>query len=137
MIKKCIKGDVFETTLTHIAFAVNTEGYNDSGFAGKVSRIWPELANTGPKNLGDTMSKTIGGKTYHALVCHSLKIGGWSNTPKIVQECLNKLDVPETEPIATVLMGSGYVGRMSGADVEAIKKGMAHSNKTVVIYTLI
>lgn len=35
---------------TRIAFAVNTEGFNDAGFAGVVARnYWPELANTGPQ----------------------------------------------------------------------------------------
>mgnify|MGYP001602394008 CR=1 FL=1 len=58
MIVNTTRGDVFQAPHKHIAFAVNTEGYNDAGFAGAVSsRYWPELANTGTKKLGDALMK--------------------------------------------------------------------------------
>ena len=35
MVVKTIQEDIFNTEAKHIAFAVNTEGYNDAGFAGQ------------------------------------------------------------------------------------------------------
>ena len=72
MIVDTIRGNVFDTPHNHIAFAVNTEGYNDAGFAGQVSRQWKELSSTGGNKLGEVLSKKIGNKTFHALVCLSL-----------------------------------------------------------------
>lgn len=136
MIINTIRGDVFQAPHKHIAFAVNTEGYNDTGFAGAVSsRYWPELANTGAKKLGDVISKN-GDKTFHALVCHSLGGDGWKKTTEAVTRCLDSLDIPDDEVIAIVLMGAGMVGQMGGADVFSILGGMARSKKKVAVYTL-
>jgi len=136
MIVKRIKGNIFETQLNHIAFAVNTEGYNDSGFAGVVSsRYWSGLANTGNKRLGEVLHHTtLDGKTLHALVCHELKPNGWSQTPQMVEQCLNS--IPDNDEIAVVLIGGGLVGQMSGADVEAILSGMERSKKRLYVYSL-
>ncbi len=138
MIVDTIRGDVFQTPYKHIVFAVNTEGYNDAGFAGAVSsRYWPELANTGKKQLGDVLMYTVGDKTFHAIVCHVLNAKeGWYYTPVIVEKCLDQLDVPDGETIAIVLMGAGVVGRMGGADVFSILGGIARSKKKVAVYTL-
>lgn len=120
----------------HIAFAVNTQGYNDSGFAGQVSSvIWPELANTGGNVLGEVLSHKNGTKTYHALVCHSLDSGGWNQTPQIACDCLSKIDIPIDEEIAIVLMGSGLVGMMQGADVNAILSALEKSERKLVVFT--
>ena len=137
MIVDTTRGDVFKTPYRHIAFAVNTEGYNDAGFAGAVSsRHWPELANTGAKKLGEVMSKNGKNKTFHALVCHSLGDDGWKKTAETVTRCLDSLDIPDDETIAIVLMGAGMVGQMGGADVYSILGGMARSKKKVAVYTL-
>jgi len=41
MIVNMVRGNIFETPHSRIAFAVNTEGSNDAGFAGQVSsRYW-------------------------------------------------------------------------------------------------
>lgn len=140
MIVKTVQGNVFDTSLNHIAFAVNTEGYNDSGFAGAVSsRFWPTLSNIGPRKLGETLSfssKETDGKTFHALVCHSLEGEGWKKTPEEVVRCLDQLDVPTNEHIAVVLMGSGMIGQMMGANVPAILNGMKKSKKKLEVYTL-
>ena len=135
MIVKRVQGDVFKTHLKHIAFAVNTEGYNDSGFAGAVSsRYWPELANTGGNCLGEVLHHTSKGKTFHALVCHELKVNGWSQTPQLVEQCLDSIS--GNKEIAVVLMGSGFVGQMGGADVNAILGGIERSRKRVYVYSL-
>lgn len=50
MIIKTVQGNIFEAPFDHIVFGVNTEGYNDAGFAGQVaSMFWPEIENTGEK----------------------------------------------------------------------------------------
>lgn len=137
MIVSTIRGDIFKSWHKHIAFAVNTEGFNDAGFAGAVaSRFWPELANTGAKNLGTVISKNIKDRTFHALVCHSLGGEGWRKTGEIVTECLDSLDVPEEVVIGIVLMGAGMIGQMGHADIFSILGGMARSNKKVTVYTL-
>ncbi len=136
MIIDTVRGDIFGTDCKHVGFAVNTQGYNDAGFAGMVaSRHWPGLDNTGEKQLGEILSHMTAGKTFHALVCHSLDKGGWDKTAEVVTKCLDQLKIPEEEPIALVLMGSGPVGQAQGADVYAIMGGIARSKKSVIIYT--
>ena len=136
MITDTVKGNVFEAPHAHIAFAVNTEGFNDAGFAGQVARNWTELANTGGNQLGEVLTHEVNGKTFHALVCHSLGGNGWSKTAQTVTQCLDTLDVPDNETIAVVLMDAGMVGQMGGADVFSILGGMARSKKRVAVYTL-
>lgn len=138
MIVDTVRGDVFKSPHKYIAFAVNTEGYNDAGFAGAVSsRYWPELANTGKKQLGDVLRNTADKKTFYAVVCHSLEAkDGWHYAATIVEKCLNKVEVPDSETIAVVLMGSGMVGQLGGADIFAILGGIARSKKRVAVYTL-
>lgn len=138
MITNQVQGDIFAAPQRHIAFAVNVEGLNDSGFAGKVAeRFWPELANIGKNKLGKVLTRKEGEKTYYALVCHSLtKRNGWKTTPKVVRECLDKLRVPKDEEIAVVLMGSGPVGQLGGANVSAIVDAIDAAKKKVVVFTL-
>lgn len=139
MIKSQVSGDVFQSPQKHIVFAVNMEGNNDAGFAGQVSRhIRPELVYTGGNKLGDIISFTSQGKTFHAIVCHSLHSEiGWKQAPEIIEQCLNRLEeVPDDEPIAVVLMGGGFVGQMMGADIRANLAAMQRSKKTVVVYSL-
>lgn len=137
MIVDMVRGNIFECSYRHIAFAVNSEGYNDAGFAGQVSsNDWPELANIGQKTLGDVLSKEVEGRTYHALVCHSLRGDCWKRTPETVTKCLDSLKTPDDEIIGVVLMGAGMVGQICGADVFANIGGMARSNKKVAVYTL-
>lgn len=136
MIVDQVRGDIFEAPQKYIAFAVNAEGYNDAGFAAQVSaRIWPKLADTGGNQLGEVLKHRSGNKTYYALVCHTLDLDGWKETPRIALECLDKIDVPNNEEIAVVLMGSGPVGKLQGANVDAIFKGMELSKKKLVVYT--
>ena len=75
IIKNKQGNDILKGGETRIAFAVNTEGCNDSGFAGRISRsYWPELAYIGECELGTVLTKTSDdGITFYALVCHSLE----------------------------------------------------------------
>ena len=66
MVVRTVQDNVFNSEAKHIAFAVNAEGFNDSGFAGQVSsEYWNELANCGEYELGTVLSKTVGDKTFH------------------------------------------------------------------------
>ena len=59
MVVKTARDDVLNSEAKHIAFAINTEGYNDFGFAGRVSsEYWNELANCGTHEIGTVLSKT-------------------------------------------------------------------------------
>ena len=137
MIADFIKGDVFLGQERHVLFAVNTEGVNDAGFAGQVALFWPRLRNLGEQEMGSVLSYRSDGmdKTYHALVCHSLGSGGWKETPEALAICLAKLSHLGNQYVAAVLMGSGPVGRMMGADVGAILKVLAQSDLYLAIYT--
>ena len=137
MITSKIKGDILKSEHEHIAFAINTEGYNDAGFAGLVARrFWPDLAITGERQRGTVLKHSAGGKTFYGIVCHSLAEHGWERSPETIEEALNALDVPKNETIAAVAIGGGPIGQMQGADVEANLKAMERSNKNIVVYSL-
>ena len=122
-----------DTPHKHIAFAINTEGFNDSGFAGFVSKFVPKLANTGPKKLGEVITINAGHKTFHGLVCHSLK-GGWKDAPEAIVTCLNNIEVDDREPIAIIAIGSGLIGQMSGAKILENIRAIHRSKKNCVLY---
>ena len=134
MIINTINEDVLKTKMHHIAFAINKEGYNDAGFAGKVSEYyWPELKNCGENELGTVLSKTVNDKTFHALVCHSLDYGWGFNQREIIRNCFNNIDTDEQ--IASIAIGTGFVGFMSGADIKQILCGMYDSDKQIILYS--
>ena len=125
--------DILQGGETRIAFAVNTEGCNDAGFAGLIShKYWNELANIGVCKLGTVLTKTTTeGITFYALVCHSLK-NGWHNQTETIQKCFDSIE--SDDPIASISIGTGFVGKLSGADFEQIKKGMELSKKKIILY---
>ncbi|MBQ6860857.1 MAG: hypothetical protein IJO08_04350 [Clostridia bacterium] len=117
---------------TRIAFAVNTEGINDSGFAGKIAyAYWPELANIGPCKLGTVLSKECDGVTFYALVCHSLK-DGWKNQSEIIRQCFDKIECDA--PVASISIGTGLIGILSGANFAEIQAGMEASKAKIILY---
>lgn len=132
IIKNRRGNDILKMGETRIAFAVNTEGCNDSGFAGMISsRYWPELANIGECELGTVLTKTKEGITFYALVCHSLK-KGWTNQTMTIKKCFDSIE--GNEPIASISIGTGFVGMLSGANFDQIKKGMQLSKKKIILY---
>lgn len=134
MVVKTVQEDIFNTEAKHIAFAVNTEGYNDAGFAGKVAnKYWRELANCGEHELGTVLSKVVGDKTFHALVCHSLKDGWGENQAEIIKECFDKIP-SDGEPVATIAIGTGLIGMMSGANFRQIVCGMHDSDQKIILH---
>lgn len=134
MVVRTVQDDIFNSEAKHIAFAVNVEGFNDSGFAGQVSsQYWNELANCGEHELGTVLSKTVGDKTFHALVCHSLHNGWGENQAEVIRECFDKIPA-NGEPIATIAIGTGFVGVMSGADFKQIVCGMHDSQQQIMLH---
>lgn len=133
MIDKIIEDkDVLSTKLHDIAFAVNANGFNEDGFAGKVSKFWPELNNL-TFQIGSSLSKKIGGKTFHALVCHSLDENGWGkDQAEIIKKCFDSID--GEKPVATVAIGTELMDRSSGANFQQIVYGMEMSKKKIVLY---
>lgn len=134
MVVKTVSEDIFNTDAKHIAFALNKEGFNDSGFAGVVARkFWPELANTGEKEIGTVLSKTVGDKTFHGLVCHSLEDGWGGNQREIIKSCFD--NIPSNgEKVATIAIGTGFIGMLGGANFKEIVYGMHDSSQEVVLY---
>lgn len=134
MVIKSINEDILNSDVKHIAFAVNIEGYNDSGFAGMISKkFWEELANCGENELGTVLSKKVGDKTFHALVCHSLKNYWGEYQREIIKSCFD--NIPTDETIATIAIGTGLVGMMSGANFSQIVCGMHDSNKQIILHS--
>src|SRR3989337_332084 len=137
MIVNVIRGDVLNSKFKKIAFGVNTEGYNDAGFAGLIAKkFWPEIIVTGKIKLGEVMAKKAYSRTFYALVCHSLSKNGFEQTPQAITQCLDKIKLPKTDEIAIVLVGNGVLGRMANADIFSILGGIAQSEKKAVVYTL-
>src|SRR5438445_3318761 len=111
-------GNVITGSERHVAFAVNSEGYNDVGLAGNIAyQYWPEFASTGAIRMGEILSKDTGNKVFHALVVHSrLRSGGWKDAPRHIEACFNKLQIPDDEEVASVAMGAGLIGILSDAN---------------------
>ncbi|MBE6138746.1 MAG: hypothetical protein E7173_03280 [Firmicutes bacterium] len=135
MVVKTARDDVLNSEAKHIAFAINTEGYNDFGFAGRVSsEYWNELANCGTHEIGTVLSKTVGDKTFHALVCHSLQNGWGENQAEIIKECFDKIP-SNGELVATIAIGTGLIGMMSGANFRQIICGMHDSEQQIILHS--
>ena len=135
MVVKTVQDDIFNSEAKHIAFAVNSEGYNDAGFAGQVSsKYWSELANCGTHEIGTVLSKKVGDKTFHALVCHSLKNGWGENQADVIKECFDKIPA-NGEVVATIAIGTGFVGMMSGANFRQIVCGMHDSEQQIMLHS--
>lgn len=130
MIIKTKNGDILKGNEKRIAFAVNTYGVNDEGFAGMISsRFWPELAYIGETKLGTVLSKKVDDIEFFALCCHSKR---WRSQKKIIKKCFDA--IPGDEPVASVSIGTGSIGVDSGAKFRLILKGMKASKKEIILY---
>lgn len=136
MIINVLNEDIFKTSLKNIAFAINKEGYNDSGFAGVISEMIPEFTNTTRRELGELFTLELNGINFHGIVCHELKLDGWTNAPKAITSGLNKIRINPKESVAVVLMGSGTIGFIAQVDIKCIIKAIHASTNSCIIYTL-
>ncbi|MEK7452746.1 MAG: hypothetical protein AAB614_00765 [Patescibacteria group bacterium] len=84
--------------------------------------------------MGDVLNHSKDKKIYHGMICHTFGPGGWDETPHLVRQCLDNIIAPRSKEIAVILMGSGKLDIMNGADVCAILEGMEQSNKNLVVY---
>lgn len=138
MVLTTVRGDIFDTACKHIIFAINMEGVNDAGFAGRVSSdLWPEIRYMMPSPLGMVIKKEIvDGRMLYAIVCHSLCADGWKKTPEVLEKCFQTefTDVSDDETIASVQIGGGLIGDMMGADTAAIREVMERSPKNFLLY---
>lgn len=132
MIIMTKEGDILKGHEKRIAFAVNTEGLNETGFSGVIcNNFWPELSELGETKIGTVLTKKINGIEFFALCCLSLK-QGWFNQQEIIKQCFD--DIPGSEPVATVSIGAGIIGMLSGADHQSIHSGMEESEKEIILY---
>jgi hypothetical protein len=130
------RGDILQSDATKIIFGVNTEGYNDAGFAGLVASLGMDL--TGPTELGHvrTWEQPDTGRTFYAITVHSLdREPGWSKAVDAVTTALAATFDADTVA-ASVLMGAGFVGAMQGAPVEAISDAFDKADGTYTLWTL-
>ena len=131
MIVNTFNHDMFKTNCKNIAFAINTEGYNDTGFPGEVAdRCWKELSNCGKNEIGTILSKKVGDTTFYAIVCYSLDYGWSENIEEIIKDCFDRLPL-NGEPVAAESIGTGFAGVMTGADFRKIIKGMHESKQQI------
>lgn len=79
------------------------------------------------------MSKKVGDKTFHALVCHSLNNGWGKNKPEVIRECFDKIPA-NGEPIATIAIGTGSIGMSDGVDFREVLCGMWDSKQQIILY---
>ena len=135
MVVKTVQDDILKSEAKHIAFAINMEGINDAGFAGKISNeYWPELKFCGYHEIGTVLSKTVNDKTFHALVCHSLQNGWGEDQAEVIKECFDSIPA-NNETIATIAIGTGFIGMMSGANFRQIVCGMHDSKQQIMLHS--
>ena len=132
MIIEVKKGDILKSGEKRIAFAINCEGKNDSGFAGMISdEFWPELAHIGKTELGTVLTKKVKDVEFFALCCHSIE-KGWRNQKEVIKQCFDS--IPGDEPVASVSIGTGMIGFLTGANPYLIRTGMNISSKKIILY---
>lgn len=134
MIVNVTHGDPLKHLAGHIAFAVNTDGVHDRGFAGVIhQRFWPELWSV-HMELGKSLTKEVGPRHFHALCCHEIGPGGWKLSESYIERALDELKVDERQTIALMLPGTGPIELGQGALPESILGGIARSWKRVHIF---
>lgn len=148
MIIDLRRGNVLEaprSEVKRIAFAVNAEGTNDGGFCAEVTQqLWPALRYlpTGMKLGTVSVNKVSDNLTLYACCVHSLSKEGWTDAPLHIKTCFDEItemlaqETLDEEPVDSVLMGSGMIGQMQGANPFANLGAMARSPLYVRGWTL-
>lgn len=155
MIVDLKRGNVLTESDLPVAFCVNTQGFNDAGFAGQVSRnLWPELALIGPTELGRLlMHRADDGRKFYAMCVHSLEVVGepgplWEEAPRLIFDLVQEIKglgyhadsaMWGFDPgyrLAVPLPGAGMAGRLSGADEMANLGALARADIAVEVWTL-
>ncbi len=132
MIIQVQDGDILHNSVRRVAFPINVEGINDTGFAGMIARrFWPELARIGRTECGTVLTKRKDGFEFFALCCRSMH-DSWNNQKDTIKTCFDK--IPGDEPICSISIGQGFLDLLSGADSKQIKDGMEESEKEIILY---
>jgi len=141
IITKEVKGNIFNAKENLIAFAVNIEGINDSGLAGKMFETYPELHKSFPMfkpikvgtHFVPVSSSISENRTLCLVCCHSLKASRWNYifTEMAIDDFKNI-----NEEIAIVKIGTGIIGKSKGTDWHIIRKILEDSPAKFVIYSI-
>lgn len=153
MILDIVQGDVLATEAP-VIFAINYEGFNDSGFAGVVHRrFWPGLAALGRSRPGQVHRHTSHGRIFFGVACHELRSGKW-DMPAIttgLDEIAAQLERagPALWPTGfeqarrqrhllpgSVWMGRGLIGALTEVDPTSTLTAMARSVLPLSVYYL-
>lgn len=96
-----INGRINETNCRHIASMVSVSGSYEFGEVGKfLGRFWPDLSEINEMQIGTTLSHLTEGRNFHLLACYSREWDEKTKMPGFLEQCLNKLQIPEGETIA-------------------------------------
>lgn len=132
---RAVQSNILDSDAKHIVFAINKEGYNDTGFAGEISKeYWEGLQKYSSDRFGKVFSKTIGDKTFYAIVCYSIDEGWPDNTREIIKESFDKIQ-SNGEPIDTIPIGTRYTEKLTGADFKEIVNGMQDSKQEIYLHS--
>ena len=66
-------------------------------------------------------------------MCHSLEDGWGENQREIIKECFDRIP-SNGEEVATIAIGTGFMGMLGGANFREIICGMHDSSQQVTIY---
>ena len=77
------------------------------------------------------LTKKVDDIELFALCCHSLE-NGWNDQEEVIKKCFDA--IPGEEPVASIAIGTGLVGIISGAKFASIKAGMEASKKEIILY---
>lgn len=135
MILSQQNGNIFQPRRP-VVFGINAEGLNDAGFAGYVANTWwPRLENCGSHALGTILPFSYNNDefNFYAIVCHTLKPGGWDLTAGHLYQALNELEAHGEMNMA--LPGNGPIGAAMGADVKAIMRAIDTSKAKVHLFS--
>ena len=136
MIIKAVNENIFNTEAKHIAFATSIEGWNNTKLALDIinNNYWREIEDCGEHEMGTVISKQIGDKTFHALVCYSYNKGWGKNQADNIRTCLDKIET-NGEPIAITDIGEGSESLHSDVSFPKLLCGMQESKQDIILYT--
>ncbi len=138
MIVDVINDDML-TASSHkyVAFGINTEGVLRGEFAREICNNYAlGFSVTGKRELGEIIIIQTGLTKYYGIVCYSLE-NGWNDSPKILADCLNRIETLEKEKIAVYIMDSEFFTQMADANLNEIIKAIHLSQKQCVVYCYI
>lgn len=93
------------------------------------TKLGEDILKGGEKRIAFAVNTE--GVTFYALVCHSLS-DGWQNQTETIKKCFDSIE--GAEPVASISIGTGLIGILSGAKWEDIKKGMELSKTEIILY---